>query len=114
MHEHTPRGVTLYEAVTGILRQVGVGYVPLPFDRMHAVPDYEHLLSVVEDVDAIEVFNARVAVKSFNEEAVKFARKYRIPGGAGSGSHVPPGLGPVRVPMQGFDGPEGFLESLLL
>ena len=54
-------------------------YVPHPFDRMHAVPDYEHLLDVVDDVDAIEVYNPRVAIGSFNEEAARFAAKYRIP-----------------------------------
>ena len=55
---------------------------------MHSVPDYEHLLDVVEDVDAIEVFNPRVAISAFNEEAVRFAAKYRIVAGAGSDSHV--------------------------
>src|SRR3954451_17383630 len=110
--EHIPRGMTLEETIAEIHRQGGIVYVPHPFDRMHSVPDYEHLLNVVEDVDAIEVFNARVAVRSFNEEAVKFARKYRIPGGAGSDSHVPQGLGSVRIRMRDFDGPEEFLESL--
>jgi PHP-associated/Glycosyl transferases group 1 len=112
IEEHIPRGMTLQETIAEIHRQGGLVYVPHPFDRMHAVPDYEHLLNVVEDVDAIEVFNARVAVKSFNEEAVKFARKYRIPGGAGSDSHVAQGLGSVRIRMRDFDGPEEFLESL--
>ena len=112
IEDHIPRGMTLEETIAEIHRQGGLVYVPHPFDRMHAVPDYEHLLNVVEDVDAIEVFNARVAVKSFNEEAVKFARKYRIPGGAGSDSHVAQGLGSVRIRMRDFDGPEEFLESL--
>jgi glycosyltransferase involved in cell wall biosynthesis len=110
--EHIDRGMSLEETIAEIHRQGGLVYVPHPFDRMHSVPDYEHLLNVVEDVDAIEVFNARVAVKSFNEEAVKFARKYRIPGGAGSDSHVAQGLGSVRIRMRDFDGPEEFLESL--
>jgi hypothetical protein len=79
---------------------------------MHAVPDYEHLLAVVEDVDAIEVYNPRVAIGSFNEEAARFAAKYRIPAGAGSDAHVAPGLGSVRVRMPDFDGPEEFLEGL--
>src|SRR5205085_9819179 len=103
IEEHIPRGMTLEETIAEIHRQGGLVYVPHPFDRMHAVPDYEHLLTVVEDVDAIEVFNARVAVRSFNEEAVKFARKYRIPAGAGSDSHVPQGLGSVRIRMRDFD-----------
>jgi glycosyltransferase involved in cell wall biosynthesis len=112
LQEKIPRGLTLAETVTEIRRQGGVVYVPHPFDRMHAVPDYEHLLDVVEDVDAIEVYNPRVAIGSFNEEAARFAAKYRIPAGAGSDAHVAQGLGSVRVRMPDFDGPVEFLEAL--
>jgi len=87
-------------------------YVPHPFDRMHAVPDYEHLLKIIDDVDAIEVFNPRVAIGAFNEEAARFAAKYQIPAGAGSDSHVAQGLGSVRVRMRDFDGPAEFVQSL--
>ena len=67
---------------------------------------------MVEDIDALEVFNGNVAVPGFNEEAVRFAAKYRIVAGAGSDSHVPQGLGSVKIRMRDFDGPEEFLESL--
>jgi glycosyltransferase involved in cell wall biosynthesis len=112
LEERIPRGLTLSETVAEIHRQGGLVYVPHPFDRMHAVPDYEHLLDIVEEVDAIEVYNPRVAIGSFNEEAARFAAKYRIPAGAGSDAHVAQGLGSVRVRMRDFDGPEEFLESL--
>ena len=107
-----PRGMSLQETVAEIKRQGGIVYVPHPFDRMHSVPDYEHLLAIIDDVDAIEVYNPRVAIGSFNEEAQRFATKYRIVAGAGSDSHVAPGLGSVRVRMPDFDGPEEFLEAL--
>jgi glycosyltransferase involved in cell wall biosynthesis len=107
-----PRGMTLEETIAEIKRQGGLVYVPHPFDRLHAVPDYENLLPVLADVDAIEVFNPRVAFKPFNEEAARFAAKYRIVAGAGSDSHVAAGLGSVRIRMRDFDGPEEFLESL--
>ena len=85
------RGMTLAETIAEIRRQGGLVYVPHPFDRMHSVPDYEHLLDVVEDIDALEVFNPRVAFSAFNEEAERFAAKYRIVAGAGSDSHVAQG-----------------------
>jgi hypothetical protein len=110
--EKIPRGMSLRETVDEIKRQGGLVYVPHPFDRMHAVPDYEHLLPIVDDVDAIEIFNPRVAIGSFNEEAERFAAKYRIVAGAGSDSHVAQGLGSVRIRMRDFDGPDEFLESL--
>jgi hypothetical protein len=112
LREKIPRGMTLGETVAEIRRQGGLVYVPHPFDRMHSVPDYEHLLDIVGEVDAIEVYNPRVAIGSFNEEAARFAAKYRIPAGAGSDAHVAQGLGSVRVRMRDFDGPEEFLESL--
>jgi glycosyltransferase involved in cell wall biosynthesis len=112
LKEKIPRGMSLVETVTEIRRQGGVVYVPHPFDRMHSVPDYEHLLAIVDEIDAIEVYNPRVAIGSFNEEAARFAAKYRIPAGAGSDAHVAQGLGSVRVRMRDFDGPEEFLASL--
>jgi len=112
IEEKIPRGMTLQETIAEIRRQGGLVYVPHPFDRMHAVPDYEHLLHVVEDIDAMEVFNPRVAFSAFNEEAARFAAKYRIVAGAGSDSHVAQGLGSVKIRMRDFDGAQEFLESL--
>jgi predicted metal-dependent phosphoesterase TrpH len=105
-------GMSLRDTVAEIRRQGGLVYVPHPFDRLHSVPDYEHLLKIVAEVDALEVFNARVAISAFNEEAGRFAAKYRIAAGAGSDSHVPQGLGSVRIRMHDFDGPQEFLQSL--
>jgi hypothetical protein len=112
LKEKIPRGLTLQETVAEIRLQGGLVYVPHPFDRMHSVPDYEHMLEILEEIDAIEVFNPRVAIGAFNEEAVRFAAKYRIVAGAGSDSHVAQGLGSVRIRMRDFDGPEEFMASL--
>jgi predicted metal-dependent phosphoesterase TrpH/glycosyltransferase involved in cell wall biosynthesis len=110
--EKIPRGMTMAETIAEIRRQGGLVYVPHPFDRMHSVPDYEHLLDMVEEIDLIEVFNPRVAITSFNEEAERFARKYNITPAAGSDNHVAQGLGSVRIRLHDFDGPEEFLESM--
>jgi predicted metal-dependent phosphoesterase TrpH len=112
LEEKIPRGMTMAETIAEIRRQGGLVYVPHPFDRFHSVPDYEHLLEIVEEVDILEVFNPRVALTAFNEEAERFARKYRIVPGAGSDSHVAQGLGSVRVRIHDFDGPEEFLEAM--
>jgi len=112
IEEKIPRGLSLSETVAEIKRQGGLVYVPHPFDRMHSVPDYEHLRTILDDVDAIEVFNPRVAIGAFNEEAVRFAAKYRVVAGAGSDSHVAQGLGSVRIRMRDFEGPVEFMQSL--
>src|SRR5262249_45815307 len=65
IEERIPRGLTLQDTIAEIRRQGGLVYVPHPFDRMHSVPDYEHLLDVVEDIDIIEVFNPRIALPAY-------------------------------------------------
>ena len=112
LEEKIPRGMTMAETIAEIRRQGGLVYVPHPFDRFHSVPDYEHLMDIIEEVDILEVFNPRVALTAFNEEAERFARKYRIVPGAGSDSHVAQGLGSVRVRIHDFDGPAEFLEAM--
>jgi hypothetical protein len=112
LQEKIPRGLSLSETIGRIREQGGVVYVPHPFDRMHSVPDYEHLLTVLDEVDALEIFNSRVAIGAFNDEAARFAAKYRIPAGAGSDAHVPQGLGSARIRMRDFDGPAEFMQSL--
>ena len=91
--EEKCRGMTMAETIAEIRRQGGLVYVPHPFDRFHSVPDYEHLIGIVEKVDILKVFNPRVALTAFNEEAERFARKYRIVPGAGLRQPRRPGAG---------------------
>jgi glycosyltransferase involved in cell wall biosynthesis len=112
LEKKIPRGMTMSETIAEIRRQGGLVYVPHPFDRLHSVPDYEHLIGIVGEIDILEVFNPRVAFSAFNEEAVRFARKYRIVPGAGSDSHVAQGLGSVRIRLRDFEGPAEFLEAM--
>jgi len=112
LEEKIERGMTMAETIAEIRRQGGLIYVPHPFDRLHSVPDYEHLLEIVEEIDIIEVFNPRVAYSGFNEEAERFAAKYRLIPGAGSDGHVAQALGSVRIRVHDFDGAEEFLEAM--
>jgi predicted metal-dependent phosphoesterase TrpH/glycosyltransferase involved in cell wall biosynthesis len=112
LEQRIERGMTMAETIAEIRRQGGLVYVPHPFDRLHSVPDYEHLLDIVDEIDILEVFNPRVALTTFNEEAERFAAKYRIVPGAGSDSHVAQGLGSVMIRVHDFDGPAEFLEVM--
>ena len=61
--------MTLAETIAEIRRQGGLVYVPHPFDRMHSVPDYEHLLDVVEEV------YRRVAARRHSPDGAPAVRK---------------------------------------
>ena len=87
--------------------------MPHPFDRMHSVPDYEHLVPVLDDVDAIEVFNPRVAISSFNDEAARFAAKYRDHRGRGLRlARRRRASAPCASGCATSTGPQEFLQSL--
>jgi hypothetical protein len=112
LREEIPRGLSFAETVAAIREQEGIVYLPHPFDRMHAIPDPATLHQHVADIDVFEVYNARLLRDSFNDEALRFARKYRLLQGAGSDAHVLQGLGTGALRMRRFDGPEEFLMSL--
>jgi glycosyl transferase family 4/PHP domain-containing protein len=112
LSEEIPRGMTFAETVEAIRAQGGLVYVPHPFDRLHAIPDAATLHRHLGEVDVFEVYNARLLFEAYNDEALRFARKYNLTAGAGSDAHVLQGVGTGAVRMRRFDGPEEFLVSL--
>jgi predicted metal-dependent phosphoesterase TrpH len=106
------RGMSFADTIAGIREQNGLVYLPHPFDRMHAIPDAATLHRHLADIDVFEVYNARLLLEQYNEEALRFARKYNLTMGAGSDGHVLQGVGTGRVRMRAFEGPEEFLVSL--
>jgi hypothetical protein len=112
LREEIPRGMSFAETVAAIRAQGGLVYVPHPFDRMHAIPDPATLHRHLAEIDVLEVYNARLLFEAYNEEALRFARKYNLTSGAGSDAHVLPGIGTGAVRMRRFTGPEDFLVSL--
>jgi predicted metal-dependent phosphoesterase TrpH len=112
LEREIPRGLSFADTLAAIREQGGLVYLPHPFDRLHAIPDPATLHRHLAEIDVLEVFNARLLRDSFNDEALRFARKYRLLQGAGSDAHVLQGVGTGAVRMRRFDGPEEFLLSL--
>ena len=112
LREEIPRGMTFADTVAAIREQGGVVYLPHPFDRMHAIPFPATLHRHLHEIDVLEVYNARLLFEGYNDEAVRFARKYGLPAGAGSDAHVLQGVGTGALRLRAFDGPEEFLLSL--
>ena len=112
LEEEIPRGMSFADTIEAIREQGGLVYLPHPFDRLHAIPDPATLHRHLAEIDVFEVFNARLLRDSFNDEALRFARKYRLLQGAGSDAHVLQGVGTGAVRMRRFQGPEEFLLSL--
>ena len=112
LKEEIPRGLSFADTVAAIRAQGALVYVPHPFDRLHAIPDPATLHRHLAEIDVLEVYNARLLFEAYNDEALRFARKYNLTRAAGSDAHVLQGVGTGAVRMRRFSGPEEFLVSL--
>jgi predicted metal-dependent phosphoesterase TrpH len=112
LREEIPRGLSFEDTIAAIRAQGGLVFLPHPFDRRHAIPDPVTLHRHLAEIDVLEVYNARLLKEMYNDEALRFARKYNLLQGAGSDAHVLPGLGTGAVRMREFRTPEEFLISL--
>jgi predicted metal-dependent phosphoesterase TrpH/glycosyltransferase involved in cell wall biosynthesis len=112
LREEIAPGMSFGETIDAIRAQGGLVYLPHPFDRLHAIPSPATLHRHLAEIDVFEVYNARLLFEAYNEEALRFARKYNLTAGAGSDAHVLAGVGTGAVRMRRFSGPEEFLVSL--
>ena len=106
------RGLPMGDTIATIREQGGVVYLPHPFDRLHTIPDAPTLHRHLPEIDVFEVYNARLLFEGFNDEALRFARKYNLTMGAGSDAHVLQGVGTGLVRMRAFENAAEFLISL--
>jgi predicted metal-dependent phosphoesterase TrpH len=112
LREEIPRGMSFGDTIAAIREQDGIVYVPHPFDRMHAIPSPATLHRYLPELDVFEVYNARLLFDAYNDEALRFAKKYGLLAGAGSDAHVLQGVGTGCLRLRRFDGPEEFLLAL--
>ena len=112
LKEAVPKKLSAEETIRLIKEQGGLVYVPHPFDPLHTTPAYGLLARNAANIDIIEVYNPRITFTAFNEQARRLARKYGIPGGAGSDCHVLQGVGTAMLSLRKFSSPQELLASL--
>ena len=111
--ERIPYVLPVAEAIGRIRDQGGLVYLPHPYDpargSLGAAAD---VLCAGGLADVVEVFNAKIADQALNDRAAALARRWGLPGAAGSDAHDPAGVGAAYLEMPDFDGPASFLASL--
>ena len=112
LEREIPRGMPFEDTVAAIREQGGLVYMPHPFDRIHTIPDPATIHRHLAVFDVLEVYNARLLFEAYNDEALRFARKYGLTMGAGSDAHVLQGVGTGVMRMRAFSDAEEFLVSL--
>ncbi len=84
LNELIPKKTPFLEALDKIKEQGAISYLPHMYDTTRHGIAVEEL---AQQVDIIEVFNARCPVQSFNDRAGEFAKTNKKLTGAGSDSH---------------------------
>jgi predicted metal-dependent phosphoesterase TrpH len=111
--EKVPPGLSVHETIVRIRDMGGLVGVSHPLDRCRSeAMGLEMLETIREQLDFIEVFNARMTFPSDNRLAQELAARWGLPGSAGSDAHTPFEVGRAFVEMPAFDSPQSFLASL--
>ena len=109
--EHIPPGGTFRAVADEIRGQGGIVYVPHPFDSNRGTTE-TFLDDVVDCIDVVEGFNARIHQPARNQRAQNWALARGLPIGAGSDAHLLSEIGRGTVVMPGFDGSVTFLTAV--
>jgi predicted metal-dependent phosphoesterase TrpH len=105
--EEIPAGLTPQETIKILKEQNAFISVSHPFDRLRKGGWEENdLLEIIEQVDAIEIFNSRCMNPMFNVQAKQFAEKYNLAGTVGSDAHAAFEVGTSVILLDQFEGPE--------
>lgn len=106
-------GLSPEETIVAIREQGGIVCVPHPLDRLrHSALGRETLERIIDQVDVLEVFNARVLFERENLAAREIALAHGLAMSGGSDAHAPIEIGHGYVDIEPFDGPVSFLDAL--
>jgi len=113
LKETIPSGLSVEQAISQIKAQGGLVNIPHPFDMFRGLRlDSKEFEALVDQIDAIEVFNAREPFRKPSAKAQTFAQKYGIPGTVGSDAHTIGEIGNAYMEMPEFNGRDDFLNAL--
>ena len=113
LKETIPSNISVEEAVSRIKAQGGLVSIPHPFDPLRGLKlDKNAIAKLAEQIDLVEVFNARGPFPGPVKKANALALKYNLPGTAGSDAHYPFEIGYTYIEMPDFNGKDEFLQSL--
>ena len=113
LQESIPSGLSIEQAISRIKAQGALVCLPHPFDPFRGLRlDGKKLEDLAEQIDIIEIFNARSPLLLPSTKARAFAKKYGIPGTAGSDAHSLNEIGSTYVEMPEFNNKDNFLQAL--
>ena len=113
LRETIPSGISVAETISQIRTQGGLVCIPHPFDRFRPSAIKGRVMAEIADqIDIIEVFNARTLPYQNMNRPKNFAREHNLPQSAGSDAHTLSEVGNAYVEMPEFNGRDDFIKSL--
>ena len=113
LQETIPSGLSVELTIARIRAQGGLVCIPHPFDTLRqSALDGRVIETIIEQIDIIEVFNARAPLLRGSDKANTLAEKYGILKSAGSDAHTVTEIGNAYVEMPEFTGKNDFLQAL--
>ena len=114
LQEKVPSGLSMEESICRIKSQGGLLCAQHPYDKIRADSlKAEVMEKIADQIDVVEVFNARNLMKKSSEQARVFAEVHHLPGTAGSDAHAAYEIGNAYVELPEFKGREDFLSALV-
>lgn len=111
--EEIPGGLDVKYVLKELHSQNAVISVSHPFDRFRKGHWQESdLLQIIDQIDAIEVFNARSLINKDNLRAARFASEHHLLGTVGSDAHAPFEVGKSYLSMPDFNDAQSFRDGL--
>ena len=113
VQEWVPPGLTPQETIGRLRDQGAFISVSHPYDRLRNGAWQEPaLLEIIDQVDALEVFNARCVFNADNAAALALAERHDKLKTVGSDSHTVREMARAVVEIEPFDSPETFQANL--
>jgi len=113
LQEEIPGGLSVEQTIARIRDQNGLVCIPHPFDRLrYSALDSDIVEELAEQIDVIEVFNARSLLANLSNKAQLLAEKYGIRQSAGSDAHTAGEIGNAYIEMPEFKSRDDFLPAL--
>ena len=113
LQESIPTKIPVSEALRYIKEQGGLVCIPHPFDTLtRQALGPKVMEEIINDIDIIEILNARSPITVRTATALNFAAEHRKVCSAGSDAHTIPEIGNAYVEIPEFNTKEEFLKSL--
>jgi predicted metal-dependent phosphoesterase TrpH len=113
LEETIPSGLSVEETIARIRAQNGLVCIPHPFDTFrHSAMKSPIVEEIADQIDFVEVLNARSILKRDSRKAEAFAARHNLIRSAGSDAHIPGEIGNAYMEMPDFKGRDDFLEAL--